>query len=100
MTLETHHLNYDRFGCERMTDLRVLCKPCHDEADEKRREEVRQRAANAWHDACVARDDSAYDTYMTKVHGERYDLIETQYHREKFDAWQEKRDEMSYWRDR
>lgn len=31
--LEVHHLTYERFGGdERMTDLQVLCKPCHEKA--------------------------------------------------------------------
>ena len=31
--LDVHHLTYDRFGGdERMTDLQVLCRPCHNEA--------------------------------------------------------------------
>ena len=32
-TLDVHHLTYDRFGGdERMTDLQVLCRPCHNKA--------------------------------------------------------------------
>ena len=32
-TLHVHHLTYDRFGGdERMTDLQVLCRPCHNKA--------------------------------------------------------------------
>lgn len=27
--LHVHHLNYDRFGRERMSDLQVLCHDCH-----------------------------------------------------------------------
>ena len=31
--LDVHHLTYDRFGGdERMTDLQVLCRPCHNQA--------------------------------------------------------------------
>lgn len=31
--LHVHHLTYERFGGdERMTDLKVLCKPCHEKA--------------------------------------------------------------------
>ena len=31
--LDVHHLTYDRFGGdERMTDLQVLCRPCHNAA--------------------------------------------------------------------
>lgn len=28
--LHVHHLTYDRFGHERLSDLRVLCESCHD----------------------------------------------------------------------
>ena len=32
-SLHVHHLTYDRFGGdERMTDLQVLCRPCHNQA--------------------------------------------------------------------
>lgn len=30
VTLDVHHLTYERRGCERDTDLRVLCRACHD----------------------------------------------------------------------
>ena len=30
--LDVHHLTYDRFGHENLTDLQVLCKPCHNRA--------------------------------------------------------------------
>jgi hypothetical protein len=96
-TLEVHHLTYDRFGHEAMSDLRVLCKRCHDEADEKRDEEVRSRAQQAWDDACEEVDNRAYDTYMTKKYGDRYDLIEEDHHREEFDEWREKKREREDW---
>ena len=28
--LQLHHLNYERLGAERGTDLRLLCKSCHE----------------------------------------------------------------------
>ena len=35
--LQVHHLNYERFGGdERMTDLQVLCKPCHNRAHKRK----------------------------------------------------------------
>jgi len=96
-TLEVHHLTYDRFGHESMSDLRVLCKRCHDAADEEREAEVRSRAQQAWDDACEEVDNRAYDTYMTKKYGERYDLIEEGHHREEFDEWREKKREREDW---
>lgn len=30
--LQVHHLTYDRFGRENLTDLQVLCKTCHEDA--------------------------------------------------------------------
>jgi hypothetical protein len=93
LTLETHHLNYDRFGCERMSDLRVLCKPCHDAADEVREAEVMHRQAQAWDDACEAGDNRRYATYMTKKYGEHYECIEEDHHREEFETWRERKRE-------
>lgn len=43
--LEVHHLTYDNLGNESPDDLEVLCKPCHDDADEERRWTAR---VNAW----------------------------------------------------
>ena len=34
---EVHHLNYDRLGCERDSDLQALCPACHPAADAERR---------------------------------------------------------------
>ena len=31
--LDVHHLSYDRLGHERMSDLQLLCRDCHEEAD-------------------------------------------------------------------
>ena len=40
-SLDVHHLNYDRVGGnERLDDLKVLCYPCHQNADKKRDEET------------------------------------------------------------
>jgi 5-methylcytosine-specific restriction endonuclease McrA len=30
--LEVHHLTYERVGCEELSDLEVLCAPCHRKA--------------------------------------------------------------------
>ena len=85
-TLEVHHLTYERFGRERLGDLVVLCKPCHEAADEKRVAEGKARGESA-------RFDSAYCTYVTKKYGEDEFLSETLHHREEFEDWlREKQD--------
>lgn len=38
--LEVHHLTYDRLGNEVLSDLRVLCRPCHGERHGYDRPEV------------------------------------------------------------
>ena len=35
--LQAHHLTYDRLACERPSDLKTLCKPCHDALHETKR---------------------------------------------------------------
>lgn len=96
-TLEVHHLNYERFGRERMSDLRVLCVPCHKIADKKREDEVQERAAQAWEAACKEGRERAYNTYMTKKYGEEYYMMEEECHREEFDEWLEKKQEREEW---
>lgn len=41
--LEVHHLTYERFGRELLTDLQGLCEPCHKKADEERKRWTRRR---------------------------------------------------------
>ncbi|MEY2907188.1 MAG: hypothetical protein RLZZ408_1659 [Verrucomicrobiota bacterium] len=41
--LEVHHLTYERFGRELLTDLQGLCEPCHKIADEERKRFTRRR---------------------------------------------------------
>lgn len=33
--LTVHHITYERFGCEKMTDLVTLCKKCHAKVHER-----------------------------------------------------------------
>ena len=35
--LHVHHLNYKRLGAELMSDLQVLCRPCHELVHEDKR---------------------------------------------------------------
>jgi hypothetical protein len=84
--LEVHHLTYERFGHERMTDLVVLCEACHEAADKKRVAEREARGRKA-------RGDAAYDTYMTKKYGEGYsnDLYVSWDGPEEFYKWLDKK---------
>jgi len=63
--LEVHHLTYERFGRELLTDLQGLCKPCHDIADEERKRWTRRR----WWSMGDAQD-QAEITWCEKKFGE------------------------------
>jgi len=91
--LEVHHLNYDRFGKERMTDLIVLCKQCHEKAD---RERVQKREAEFQARCEESRYEAGYHTYMTKKYGEDYVNSEGPCHREEFDDWVRDKWEVGY----
>ena len=68
-----------------MSDLEVLCRPCHEAADRKRvvdREAVgRERAY-----------DKARDTYMTKKYGEQHYLTDDPSRDEEFEEWKDRKD--------
>ena len=84
-TFDVHHITYERFGHERMSDLEVLCTPCHKAADRKRvekREAVGRKRAY----------DKARDTYMTKKYGEQYYLTDNPSRDEEFDEWKDNKD--------
>lgn len=87
--LEVHHLTYERFKRESFTDLRVLCKECHEIEDKKRKMAQEQKARKRLYDA-------RFEGYMNKKHGERYlettDPTEQDY--EEFDAWLEKKEKQ------
>lgn len=34
---DLHHLTYRHFGHETLDDVRILCRPCHDEVEEEKR---------------------------------------------------------------
>ena len=62
--LHVHHLCYDRFGCEDMKDLRVVCEVCHEEIHRrkdnglkplKRRKRLRKKSTTKqWDNANMA----------------------------------------------
>lgn len=82
--LEVHHKTYDRFGRERMSDLEVLCKPCHDIADRKRVEKREEKGRQIAYDR-------ARDTYMTKKYGENHDMTDHPGRDEEFEEWMDRK---------
>jgi 5-methylcytosine-specific restriction endonuclease McrA len=81
VTLEVHHLTYERLGHEDVEDLRVLCPPCHVIADAEREQETHA--------------DLAYrrlDGWATKVYGSDWEYSPGYANAEEaFDAWLESR---------
>lgn len=79
--LQVHHVSYDRLGHEWQDDLSVLCGKCHVEAHKeitKSRETVSEKK----------RYYAGLDTYMTKKHGEDWDLyVDPDLAEEEFDQW-------------
>lgn len=86
--LELHHKTYERFGRELPSDLEILCKRHHEEADRKREAALKR----AFEELCeTSRYENARHTFFTKVYGECYYPDESMYQR--FDEWIEKRRE-------
>lgn len=65
-----HHLTYDRFMNELLSDLQHLCLPCHKIAD-REREQRNKRAYEAAGDE--ARDAKGMNTFFTTKYGERWE---------------------------
>ena len=90
---EVHHLTYDRFKNELLTDLQLLCVPCHKIADQQRQQRNQQMYREAGEEA---RDAAGMNTYFTKKYGEDWwmqDDPET-FH-EEWDEW--KRQKQNEW---
>lgn len=64
---QVHHLTYDRFMNERLSDLQYLCMPCHRLADREREQRNRNAYEAAGEDA---REAKGMDTYFTKKYGD------------------------------
>jgi hypothetical protein len=89
--LEIHHISYERFRNELLTDLQALCKRCHEVADRERIAANQQKFEEAGEQA---RYENARDTYMTKKYGENWYGHCGQIEYEEFDDWLEnKRDQ-------
>ena len=77
--LEVHHLNYDRLGCEHLTDVEVVCEVFHGPADMRGSRAPCSRPGEAV-GQCIR-------SFMTKKHGEDY---EDDYDsRQEFQEWLE-----------
>jgi 5-methylcytosine-specific restriction endonuclease McrA len=76
--LEVHHKNYERLGNERMSDLEVLCMPCHNNADRQRVERREDRLEQRKYDR-------ALETYVASKYGG--DLIDVSGVEEEFQDW-------------
>ena len=88
--LEVHHVTYDRFKKERLSDLRLLCKTCHEIEDAKREKEQAKKAGERLYDA-------RFEGYMNKKYGEGYlqSTDATEHDHEEFEAWLEKKEEQA-----
>jgi hypothetical protein len=60
--LELHHKSYDRLGNERASDLELVCRACHQEADRERAAEGERRKREAIRVTAI-------NTYATKRFG-------------------------------
>jgi 5-methylcytosine-specific restriction endonuclease McrA len=81
--LQLHHRSYERLGRELISDLEVLCQPCHEKADEERALQGQARRYNA-----------ALDTYATKKYGEGWNFQrDPDQVAEEFDQWLERKQE-------
>lgn len=84
-TLEVHHLTYDRFGQERLTDLVVLCESCHQNADAERKVQVRLKNARALEAA-------RFDGWASKVYGDDWqDRCDPEMVSERYERWLERK---------
>ena len=64
--LSVHHLTYDRFMREKLTDLQLLCDHHHEIADREREQDAREAYEEAGEEAMGA---AGMNTYFTKIYG-------------------------------
>lgn len=74
-----HHLDYDRLGNERLTDVQIVCNECHPRADQERARKNESRAEERAYDNALA-------TYARKKYGENVEIDEAIM--EEFYDWQ------------
>lgn len=85
--LHLHHKTYERLGKEREQDLEVVCKYCHQIADEDRvKRVVSEREDRLWY--------ARMDGWATKKYGENWErFIEPHELEEEFEEWLEDRED-------
>ena len=75
--LQVHHKHYKTLYNERLEDVEVLCKPCHQSAHIKIKKEKEERAY-----------DNAFSTWVSKKFGEdALDYMDAELLWEEFDEW-------------
>lgn len=83
--LEVHHLTYERFMHENLSDLIVLCESCHQSADAERRRQVQRDNARSLEAA-------RFDGWVRKVHGEDWqDRCDPERVAEQYESWLERK---------
>ena len=83
--LEVHHLTYERFKHERLSDLVVLCEDCHKSADIERAQEVQQKNYQALERA-------RFDGWASKVYGAEWaDHVDSELVSMQYEAWRERK---------
>ncbi|HWG88237.1 MAG TPA: hypothetical protein VN679_10690 [Candidatus Acidoferrales bacterium] len=83
--LDVHHLNYDRLGNERPSDLQVLCHAeCHPIADALRAERVNSHRKQR-------NSDAASHTFLSKKYGDNYAAFADDGMYDEFERWSAKK---------
>ena len=88
--LEVHHINYERLGDERLSDLMLLCPDCHAAEDKKREKASKEKSAAALR---AAHRDARYRGYMKARFGEYWEDHETEDIADEFDEWLRQKEE-------
>lgn len=92
--LSVHHLTYDRFGGRELPrDLQLLCRKCHEKADEERKRQVHLEIEERIEDQ---RYQNGFETYMDKKYGLGWERYIGPHLYDEFDQWLEKKDQDYY----
>lgn len=86
--LEIHHLTYERLGKELPSDLKIVCKKCHEDEDQKRKMEVYAKRE-------ARRESAAFSTWFEKKTGMEC-AYATECDWDDFQRWMERKSEDSW----